>query len=270
MPASTAIRRLAQLAMETTGLIGPYYRWLERHAARQPTPSVDDGHPMSSRELITVVSGTPNSAWFSESGQADAAKFLALAAKHGLTACVGLDVLDLGCGSGRIARWLANDIVASGGTFCGSDINPILVAWCAKHLPGRYFVNQLKPPLGLPASSKDLVYAHSVLTHLTEPRTIAWLQEISRILRKNGRAILTFHDETYADKWGPSEIGRRLRNERYLVWNNALEGSNCMSAWTTRAYFRELVEPTFEVLEIIPGGQEMPNQAIAIIANRSV
>ena len=101
MLANTPMSRLARSAMETTGLIGPYYRWLERRAARQAAPSVDDGHPMPPRDLITVVSGTPNSVWFSESGQADAAKFLALAAKHGLKTCIGLDALDLGCGSGR-------------------------------------------------------------------------------------------------------------------------------------------------------------------------
>ena len=41
-----ARRRLARRLMERTGLIGPYYRWLERRQARTLDEApVDDGRP---------------------------------------------------------------------------------------------------------------------------------------------------------------------------------------------------------------------------------
>src|SRR6185295_7314502 len=132
-------------------------------------------------ELVVLVSG-PSLAWFSERGQADAGTFRALAAQHGADVAAGLDVLDFGCGAGRIARWLAPEVIAAGGSFTGSDLNPKLAGWCAANLPGTYRANGLQPPLGNATDSLDLTYAHSVLTHLSEPTARAWLAEIARVL----------------------------------------------------------------------------------------
>lgn len=259
------VKQLAKRALEVTGLIRPYYRWRERRMAQRPVACVDDGHPMPPKNLITLVSGVPDQVWFSSRGQADASKFLGLAARHGLNLEAALSVLDLGCGCGRIARWLAPRVSANGGAFHGSDINRKLIAWCAAHLPGRYFTNELAPPLNVPAASLDLVYAYSVLTHLTEASATAWLKEIRRVLKAGGLAIVTFHDETFAEKCAPPEVVRRLQSEQYIVWNNALEGSNYMSTWTTRNHFRELAAPVLKVLEILPG--EAPDQAVAVLAS---
>ena len=262
------LRRLVRRGLEVTGLIGPYYRFLERRLARAPVAAVDDGRPMPPPELLVAVAGGAGQAWFSERGQADAAKFMALAADTGVRTEGRLDVLDWGCGCGRIARWLAPDVTARGGAFTGCDLNPKLVAWCAANLPGRYAANGLQPPLPLEPESVDLVYAHSVLTHLTEDTARAWLAEIARVLRPGGAALLTFHDEAYAQAWGPPEVRARLGQEPYVVWNNALEGSNYMSAWTTRARMAELAKPHFDVLRIVPGETEAPEQAVAVLRAR--
>jgi SAM-dependent methyltransferase len=251
--------------MELTGLIGPYYRAIEWYIAREPTRSIDDGRPMPPADLRVLVSGTAQQDWFSARGRADGTKFIELARSHGLDTRAPIDVLDFGCGCGRIARWLAPEIIANGGRFQGTDLNPRLVRWCADNLPGRYFKNDLDPPFDVPGGSIDLVLGHSVLTHLTEERARAWLHEIRRILRPGALSLLTFSDETYARQWAPAEIFAALQAQPYLVWNNALEGSNYLSAWTTRAHFAALVAPEFEVLEILPGGTAEPDQAIAIL-----
>jgi len=264
MSAVRPLRRLARRAMEHTGLIGPYYRWLEQRAARGAADDVDDGRPMPPAELVVLVSG-PSRRWFSERGREDAAMFRALAARHGADLEAGLDVLDFGCGAGRIARWLAPEVIGAGGTFTGSDLNPKLAGWCAASLPGRYGANGLRPPLALGDGAVDLVYAHSVLTHLTEPTVQAWLAELARVLRPGGLALLTFHDEAYAQAWGPPEVAPRLASEPYVVWNNALEGSNYISAWTTSARLSALAASSFDVVEIVPGRTDAPVQAIAVL-----
>ena len=261
------LRRIARRVMERTGLIGPYYRWLERRSARSVGETVDDGRPMPPAELVVLVSG-PSLRWFSERGQADAAMFRGLAARHGADIATGLDVLDFGCGAGRIARWLAPEVIAAGGTFTGSDLNPKLAGWCAANLPGTYRANGLRPPLANAADSLDLVYAHSVLTHLTEPTARAWLAEIARVLRPGGLALMTFHDEAYAQAWAPEGVVARLDADGYVVWNNALEGSNYISAWSTRARLAQMAASGFEVAEIIPGRNDEPAQAIAVLRAR--
>lgn len=263
------LRRIVRRILERTGLIAPYYRWLERRAAaRAVGESVDDGRPMPPADLAVMVSG-PSLRWYSERGREDAAAFQTLAAAHGADLERGLDVLDFGCGAGRIARWLAPDVLAAGGTFTGSDLNPRLVAWCAANLPGRYATNRLQPPLDLSDRSIDLIYAHSVLTHLAEATARAWLGELARVLRPGGVALLTFHDEDYAAAWGPPPIPERLTQEPYVVWNNALEGSNYLSAWTTREHLAALAGQVFEVAEIVPGRADAPVQAVAVLRGRS-
>jgi SAM-dependent methyltransferase len=215
-------------------------------------------------ELVVLVSG-PSRRWFSERGREDAAAFRAMAAAHGADVARGLDVLDFGCGAGRIARWLAHEVIAAGGMFTGSDLNPRLAGWCAANLPGRYLANGLKPPLALADDALDLVYAHSVLTHLTAATARAWLAELARVLRPGGLALLTFHDEAYALAWGPPDVAGRLVAEPYVVWNNALEGSNYISAWTTRAELAAMAAPWFEVAEIIAGRTDEPIQAVAVL-----
>jgi SAM-dependent methyltransferase len=261
-----AARRIIRRGLELTGLIAPYYRYLERRLARAPSQAVDDGRPMPPPDLLVAVAGGAGQGWFSERGQADAAKFLALARAAGVEVDGAITVLDWGCGCGRIARWIAPELTARGGTFVGSDLNPRLVAWCAAHLPGRYFANGLRPPLDLPDAGVDLVYAHSVLTHLTEETAVAWLAELRRVLKPGAVAILTFHDETYAERWGPPEVRTGLARQPYFVWNQALEGSNYMSAWTTRARMAALAnDAAFEVLDMLPGSAEVPEQAVCII-----
>ncbi len=258
-------RRLIRRGMERTGLIGPYYHAVERRLAGQPTETVDDGRPMPPPYFRVATSGTARQAWFSERGRADAAKFVDLAQAHGIDTRLARNVLDFGCGCGRIARWLASDIIAAGGAFHGSDVNPDLVRWCADNLPGSYVTNALHPPLHLDDAAIDLVYAHSVLTHLSEQTAQAWLAEIRRILRPGGLALLTFCDETYTAARAPPEVRIKLQSQPYVVWNNALEGSNYLSAWTTRGHFAALAAPVLEVLQILPGGAKEPDQAVAIL-----
>ena len=260
------VRRLARRFMESTGLIGPYFRWLEHRMARRPGERVNDGRPMPPRDLIVAVSGTADERWFSERGRADATKFIQIAQRHGLDAAAALTVLDWGCGCGRISRWLAEDIIRGGGQFYGTDLNTSLIDWCAENLPGVYTENGLRPPLHLEDGQFDLVYSHSVLTHLTEAVAAAWLVECARVMKPGAIALLTFHDETFAAHWGPPEVGIALKTHPYLVWNNALEGSNYLSAWTTRDYFTDLAKSSkLDLIEIIPGGQELPEQALAVL-----
>ncbi len=263
------INRLILKVLNRTGLIALLYRAQERRIAAGPSEPVDDGHPFPPPDLLVLVAGTPSQRWFSYSGQRDAARFTALARAHGLDPAAGRDVLDFGVGCGRIARWMAPRVVAGGGRFHGSDLNRRLAAWCAANLPGRYGTNGLRPPLRLGDGAVDLVYAYSVLTHLREPAARAWLEEVARVLRPGGLALLSFHDEAYARAWGPAGTAEALQASPYVVLNDSLEGSNYLSSWTTRRHFEAMAAPWFEVLDVDPAGEAEQQHAIAVLRTRA-
>lgn len=257
------LKRALQRGLEVSGLVRLFYDAEARRLASETTAPFDDGRPMPPAELRVAVAGTAQPEWFSQSGRAQAERFIELAGAHGARLEDGIDVLDFGCGSGRIARWFAPEVTAAGGRFFGSDLNPKLSAWCNGNLPGLYSSNRLRPPLRLPNAAVDLVYAYSVFTHLREPQARAWLAEVARVLKPGGLALLTFHDEAFAQACGPEEARAGIVAQPYFVLNDALEGSNYLSAWTTQAHFAGLAAPHFQVEAMRPGERDV--QATAIL-----
>ncbi len=199
----------------------------------------------------------------------DAAKFLArgesayqkikdVLARTGLPLSPGQNVLEWGCGCGRIARHFAS----AGVDFTGIDINHEAVNWCQENLAfGTFLVCALVPPTELPSEAFDVVYAGSVLTHLSAPSQFRWMAELHRVLKPNGRLILTFHGAFYIarhhmrDGFKFCHIGSGLFADAGLN-----EGSNAYGAYQTREATREIFFPFRELLHIqmhdILGGQD--------------
>ena len=101
-------------------------------------------------------------------------------------------ILDFGCGSARVLRW----IPAEPGTteIHGCDIDEQAIAWCQAHLPEFQFTrNDPYPPLPYADEKFDLVLNHSVFTHIDERMQDLWLAELRRVLKPGGIALLSVH-----------------------------------------------------------------------------
>jgi SAM-dependent methyltransferase len=117
------------------------------------------------------------------------------------------DVVDIGCGIGRIARPLARYLTS--GSYAGFDVDPRGIAWCEKRYPpGRFHFtladlrNARYNPTGA-ASARDYRFPYdddrfdvavmtSVVTHLQAPEAEHYLAESLRVLRPGGRLLATF------------------------------------------------------------------------------
>jgi len=116
------------------------------------------------------------------------------------------DVLDVGCGIGRVARPLAGYLTTGG--YCGFDVNEMAIRWCRARYPARFRFDvadlsnaRYRPSGGQAAreyrfphddASFDVVLMASVLTHLLAPEADRYLAEACRVLRPGGRLLVTF------------------------------------------------------------------------------
>ena len=100
----------------------------------------------------------------------------------------GLEVLDLGCGTGRHSLWLAS----AGATVTGVDFSEGMLEE-ARAKPGaeavRFLAHDLQQPLPFAAGSFDMVVSGLVLEHLGALG--AFFAEARRVLRPGGRAVVS-------------------------------------------------------------------------------
>lgn len=123
----------------------------------------------------------------------------------------GRRFLDFGCGAGKLLRHLLPE--AETAEIYGCDIDDASISWLQRHLspPLHVFVNGVAPPLPLPDTHFDVIYASSVLTHLTDHWS-AWLIELHRLLKDDGLIIASFIGESMSEAvagepWSDDEIG---------------------------------------------------------------
>jgi SAM-dependent methyltransferase len=118
-------------------------------------------------------------------------------------------VLDLGCGCGRLAIPLTNALTA--GQYAGLELNNEMVRWCSSHITPRLphfnffhqdLFNSLYNPRGtvrpetcrfpFEDASFDLTVATSVFTHLPPLAVINYARECSRVLKSGGKLFASF------------------------------------------------------------------------------
>jgi SAM-dependent methyltransferase len=211
----------------------------------RPSPPASDGLPLPSPYLRRLVAGTDDEDWFLEAGRAGLGDLVPLVGDRPQAA-----VLDFGCGCGRVARgWRHHPHVA----LAGVDTHPLAVRWCQRNLEGRFFRCALDSALPFADGEFDLVYALSVLTHLSVPHQERVLEELARTLKPEGRAAISLHGVANATAL-PPELRQRFDAGEIVLSRYGPEGSNDVNAFHPHAAAIELFARRFEVEEFRPSG----------------
>jgi SAM-dependent methyltransferase len=169
------------------------------------------GRPFPGADLAARVAGTPDPQFFFDSGRRSVAETQAILSIVGRSFADYERVLDFGCGCGRMLTWVS-EVAAAGVELHATDTDADAVAWCREHLPfADTRTNDALPPLDYPDDYFDLVYNHSVFTHIDEARQDAWLPELRRITRPGGHLVLTVHGEHALTAAGGDQSGDRKR-----------------------------------------------------------
>lgn len=149
------------------------------------------GTPVPPRRL-RARTGAPGVREFLDGGRQAADELSAVLRSSGRALPAIESVLDLGCGSARVLPHIAT--LAPSARLTGCDVDAAAIEWASRHHPQlEWAVSNYEPPLPFAERSFDLVYSISVLSHLDEPAQDRWLQEIRRVLRPGGVALLSVH-----------------------------------------------------------------------------
>jgi SAM-dependent methyltransferase len=250
------LRRAADL-LDRLGLGEPAFRVFQRlQAASAKDAAADPKLPPAYLRVLTA--GSADAEVFVAQGQAAAGEFAALAQAHGAAIGPETRVLEFGCGSGRVARWL---IEATRARFSGCDVNGKLVAWCAANLDGDFRLTALSPPLPYADASFDLVYALSVFTHMHEANARAWFAELARVTRPDGLALLTFLD----DRLPAASAVKGLAEAGYGIRRQGAEGGNLLSSYFTDAGFAARAAPGWRLEAVVGSDASAQGQAVGVL-----
>jgi 2-polyprenyl-3-methyl-5-hydroxy-6-metoxy-1,4-benzoquinol methylase len=156
----------------------------------------------------------------------------------------GLDLLDVGCGPGTITADLARLVAPGRVVGLDREEGPLVTARAEAQEAGltntSYVVGDVYA-LDFADDSFDVVHAHQVLQHLTDP--VAALREMARITRPGG--LIAVRDSDYAAMtWHPASEGltRWLELYHQVACSNDAEpdAGRHLLAWAHAAGLRDV------------------------------
>lgn len=173
---------------------------------------------------------------------------------------VNLNILDWGCGPGRIIRHLP-EVTGLGCSFYGADYNPKTIDWCKANLKRITFVkNELEAILPFGDNFFDVIYGISVFTHLSEQKHREWAVELFRVLKPGGILFITTQGENFVFKLTEFEKAE-FSSENLVVRAKVKEGHRTFSAFQPAGFMKKLFASAgiLEHIEEKPGpGRGIP------------
>jgi SAM-dependent methyltransferase len=153
----------------------------------------------------------------------------------------GTDLLDVGCGPGTISIDLAQRVAP--GRVVGIDASPEVIAQAREHETSNieFRIGDVYA-LAEGDETYDVVHAHQVLQHLTDPE--AALREMHRVLRRGGR--LAVRDSDYgAFAWAPADprLDRWMALYQAVARHNRAEpnAGRYLLGWVRAAGFVDII-----------------------------
>jgi len=139
-------------------------------------------------------------------------------------------VIDVGCGSGRLAKPLSQYLTA--GQYLGIDVVPDLVDYARNLVARPDWRFQVADGLCIPEQDDqaDIVCFFSVFTHLLHEQSYVYLQEARRVLKPGGKIVFSFLDFAIPCHWAVFESNiKDIGGECHLNMFISREG---IRAWT--------------------------------------
>ena len=148
-----------------------------------------------------------------------------------------MSLIDLGCGSGRLATALGQDGPAI--DYLGIDVVQVLLDYARSRAPSNYrFVLHRQLDLPVDAGTADVICAFSVFTHLLHTESYLYMQDIHRVLKPRGTLVFSFLEFAEPEHW--SIFAQTVEAQRLSVLPhlNMFIERNAIDVWCERLGFR--------------------------------
>jgi 2-polyprenyl-3-methyl-5-hydroxy-6-metoxy-1,4-benzoquinol methylase len=125
-------------------------------------------------------------------------------------------VVDVGCGSGRLAQQLAPD---KGIRYIGTDVVPRLIESARTLARREDWEFSVVEDVRIPCTDRaaDFVTFFSVLTHTTHVESFKYLQEAARCLKVGGRVVMSFLEFRIPCHWETFMISVKAKAGGHLI-----------------------------------------------------
>jgi SAM-dependent methyltransferase len=142
-------------------------------------------------------------------------------------------LIDVGCGSGRLAKPLAHYL---DGRYLGIDIVPNLIDYARTVTQRPDWRFEVVSGLEIPERDEtaDVVCFFSVFTHLLHEQSYAYLREAKRVLRPGGRIVFSFLEFALPDHWSIFEANVADTDGKMPL--NMFVGRDAITAWASHLY----------------------------------
>jgi SAM-dependent methyltransferase len=197
------------------------------------------------------------------------------------------EVLDFGCGWGRVIRFFLRDIEPD--RLTGAEYDGELVEFCLTSNRWCNFVrSESAPPLPFGDAQFSCIYAYSVFSHFSEAMHMSWLREFKRVLRPGGALMVSIRPRSFIEYLGkvrtqktdiefPVLLGMFPETESELARYDA--GEYCYSPYDTArpdawwgeacippAYIEREWSSLFDVQEVVDGSEQIKQHVVVLRA----
>ncbi len=147
----------------------------------------------------------------------------------------GQQIIDLGCGSGRLAWALGQAMQVE---YIGIDIVQALLDYAVTRSPPDYrFILNRTLAIPAPDMSADMVTAFSVFTHLLHVESYLYMEDIFRVLRPGGRLVFSFLEFAEPKHWNVFGLTLDAQRRSTLPHLNQFIERNAIDLWCQKLGF---------------------------------
>ncbi|HEY2743030.1 MAG TPA: class I SAM-dependent methyltransferase [Polyangia bacterium] len=180
----------------------------------------------------------------------------------------GQYVVDVGCGSGRLAKPLS---LAFKGDYLGIDVVPDLVRYAERIVARPSWRFEVADGLRIPEADgrADFICFFSVFTHLRHEESYVYLRDAIRVARSGGRIVFSFLEFSVPTHWEILEYNLALMSSDRIEPLNQFMSRDLVEAWAKKLDVEiELIRRGDEAFIGAAGAQAF-GQSVAVLKKRA-